>query len=120
MRKTLMINSFEEIELSGYIWQSTEDAHLKGIVILVHGMAETIERYDEFASYLSENHYIVYGINQRGHGPNAEMLGYLGDDGWQKMKEDLKSVLNYAKSFRSDLPAFIIAHSMGSFVARDF
>lgn len=120
MRNTLTINSFEEIDLCGYIWQSSVDDQLKGIVILVHGMAEIIERYDAFATFLSDNGYVVYGINQRGHGPNAEMLGYLGENGWYKMKEDIKNILSYSKSMHTDLPIFIIGHSMGSFITRDF
>jgi alpha-beta hydrolase superfamily lysophospholipase len=120
MRKPFSIHSFGELELSGYIWQRMPDDQLKGAVVLAHGMAETIERYDIFAEVLSENGYVVYGINQRGHGPNAEMLGYLGDDGWYKMKEDLKQVIEIVKSKHTGKSVFLLGHSMGSFLARDF
>jgi len=114
------MHSFEEIELSGYIWQQETENQPKGIVIIAHGMAETIERYEAFAEHLSESGYVVYGINQRGHGLNAEMLGYLGDDGWYKMKEDLKHVVDLAKTSYLGKPVFIFGHSMGSFLTRDF
>lgn len=120
MKESLVINAFDGLELSGNIWHKSTDVSQRGVVVLVHGMAETIERYDDFASFLSDNGYTVLGINQRGHGQRAEMQGYLGDNGWYKMKEDLRKVVVFAKSIVPDCPTFIIAHSMGSFVARDF
>lgn len=120
MKEILTINSFDELELSGTIWHKSPEMSQKGVVVLVHGMAETIARYDPFAMYLSAEGYTVIGINQRGHGPKAEMQGYLGENGWYKMKEDLRNVVIFAKSIHSDCPTFIIAHSMGTFVTRDF
>lgn len=120
MKESIKINAFDTHELVGTVWRNSASELSKGIIILVHGMAETIERYDEFATFLSNNDFIVYGINQRGHGPNTEMHGFLGEDGWFRMKEDLKHVLLFAKSIDSELPVIMIGHSMGSFVVRDF
>lgn len=114
------INSFEDDDLSGYIWQPESLEKPAGVVVISHGMAEVIERYDAFCSHLSEQGYVVYGVNQRGHGPQAQMLGYLGEDGWYKMKEDFKHVIEYAKSNYLDVPYYVLGHSMGSFVVRDF
>lgn len=120
MRKPFSIHSFEELELSGYVWQETTDDQVKGVVVIAHGMAETIERYQVFAEQLTKSGYVVYGINQRGHGANAEMLGYLGEDGWYKMKEDLKNVVELVKTVYIGKPVFVFGHSMGSFLTRDF
>jgi len=120
MKNPFSIHSFEELELSGYVWQPSNANQQRGVVIIAHGMAETIERYDAFAERLTESGYIVYGVNQRGHGSNAEMLGYLGDDGWYKMKEDLKHIVEMAKSMHIGMPVFVFGHSMGSFLTRDF
>jgi alpha-beta hydrolase superfamily lysophospholipase len=120
MKNTFSFQSFEELELNGYVWQKVNGEQLKGVVLIVHGMAETIDRYDAFAEYLAKNSYVVFGINQRGHGPNADMLGYLGDNGWYKMREDLKHLVEMVKTEHVDLPVFVIGHSMGSFLTRDF
>lgn len=119
MRRAFSIDSFEEITLKGYIW-SPDGTVLKAMVVLAHGMAETIERYDAFANFLSDHGYGVIGVNQRGHGPEAEMLGYLGENGWSKMKEDLKHIVDYVKMTYEDTPIIIMGHSMGSFLVRDF
>ncbi|MDH8678388.1 alpha/beta hydrolase [Fusibacter bizertensis] len=119
MRKDFSIDSFEEITLKGYVW-SPDGTVLKAMVVLAHGMAETIERYDAFANFLSDHGYGIIGVNQRGHGPEAQMLGYLGEKGWSKMKEDLKHIVDYVKNTYDDIPVFIMGHSMGSFLVRDF
>lgn len=120
MKNPFSIQSFEELEINGYVWQQLSDDLLKGVVVIAHGMAERIERYDTFAQYLADNGYVVYGVNQRGHGPKSELLGYLGEDGWYKMKEDLKQVVELAKSLHIGKPMFLLGHSMGSFLTRDF
>lgn len=102
----------------GYRWLSVGEAH--AVLVLVHGMAETIERYDDFANFLSHQGVAVYGYNQRGHGEHAEQLGYLGENGWKQLVEDLKEVVSLAKSEHLSLPLFIMGHSMGSFVVRSF
>ena len=120
MKKSFSINSFEELVLKGIIWEPETAEALKGIVVIAHGMAEIIERYDDFATTLTQNGYIVYGYNQRGHGPDAPLLGYLGEDGWYKLREDYKHVVEFVRSNHADLPVFAMGHSMGSFVVRDF
>lgn len=120
MRTDFKINSFQELDLYGHTWKNVSDSELKGTIVLVHGMAEHIERYDAFANYLADHGYCIYAINQRGHGPHAEMQGYLGENGWTKMKEDLKQVVELAKSENPNRPLFIFGHSMGSFVTRNF
>ena len=121
MRVAYTLDSFGEVNIKGYKWFG--DAPAKGIVLISHGMAETIDRYDAFANHLVEAGFVVYGHSHRGHGQTAgsvSNLGILGDNGWMKMKEDLKRALLMAKKEYPELPAFILGHSMGSFLLRDF
>ena len=45
MKNPFSIQSFEELEINGYVWQQLSDDHLNGVVVIAHGMAERIERY---------------------------------------------------------------------------
>ncbi|NLZ71190.1 MAG: hypothetical protein GX909_01635, partial [Clostridiaceae bacterium] len=45
---------------------------IKGLVQIIHGFAEHIERYDSFMKLLAENGYIVFGDDHLGHGLTAK------------------------------------------------
>lgn len=95
--------------------------HPKGLVVLSHGMAEHVFRYDQLAGVLSANGYLVVGANHLGHGPEAPKLGWIAaEKGWDRLIEDLKTVLDWAGSLYPDVPKVLLGHSMGSFLAREF
>lgn len=96
----------------------------KGHIHLLHGMAEHIGRYEEFARHLSEAGYIVSGHDHRGHGYTAKLNGIRGyfaqEDGFERVVQDVHEVTSL---FRETHPApsfTIFGHSMGSFVARRY
>ena len=56
----------------------------KAILQIIHGMVEFIDRYDDFARYLTEHGYLVTGEDHLGHGASVqsdEYHGYFGKDG---------------------------------------
>lgn len=92
-------------------------------MVLVHGMAETIMRYQEFAEFLAARGMVVFGYSQRGHFETAgsiERLGYIGQDGWRKMAADLTEMIALAKASYQGRPLFLFGHSMGSYVVRTY
>ena len=42
-----------------------------GVVQLAHGMAEHIDRYDDFARFLASNGFVVCGNDHLGHGKSV-------------------------------------------------
>ena len=95
-----------------------------GHIHLLHGMAEQISRYEEFAKFLASKGYVVSGHDHRGHGKTAEMngkLGYFSDEnGFERVVEDAyDSIASIRKQHPT--PRFILlGHSMGSFIARRY
>ncbi len=103
-------------------WQPT--VPVRGIVQLVHGIAEHIGRYDAFASFLAEQGYLVVGNDHLGHGKSAadkEQLGSCGEaDGWNKMVSDLHTLHEMTRAQYPNVPYFLFGHSMGSFLSRTY
>ena len=93
----------------------------RAVVQILHGMAEHIDRYDRMARALNAVGYAVAGRNHRGHGPEAEALGYFADrDGWDVLLRDAHAVSLDLKKRYPGAPFFLLGHSMGSFLAREY
>lgn len=91
----------------------------KACIHLCHGMAEHINRYAEFAQFLYQQGFNVICHNHRGHGENEKLGHYANEDGWLKTIEDIVDV--QAQTIKDkELPLFLFAHSMGSFIAQGY
>lgn len=101
---------------------SKPNIEIKGLVQIVHGMAEYAARYKSFMEFLSENGYLVFGHDHLGHGltaPTTDDLGYIPIDGGADMLID--DTIAVAKHFSAQYPGkplYLMGHSMGSFIAR--
>ena len=94
------------------------------VVQLVHGMVEYIERYDEFARFLTSKGFVVVGHDHIGHGQSVtslEELGVMtGKHPADFMVEDIYTHYALTKKSYPNLPYFILGHSMGSYMLRKF
>ena len=57
-----------------------ESENIQGIIQIVHGMAEYVERYEELAEFLTGKGYLVTGEDHLGHGksvPEGGVKGYF-------------------------------------------
>ena len=94
-----------------------------GVMQFIHGMCETKERYKHVIDYFTAEGYICVISDLRGHGENVEFdveLGYFGDDGAERLVEDVRCVNVYIQNNFPDLPIIMVGHSMGSLIARAF
>lgn len=109
--------------IQGFEWAPAKNK-FKGIVQIAHGMAEHIGRYDDFATSLAEEGYIVVGNDHLGHGKSViseEHYGYFSQkDGILNLIEDMETLRRKTKSAFPELPYFFLGHSMGSFLVRKY
>lgn len=96
---------------------------LRGIVHLVHGMAEHIERYDELARFFVEHGYVVCGADMAGHGKSAASPFERGclppRGGADILVEDVHALRELVSArFLRTTPYVLFGHSMGSFIVR--
>jgi alpha-beta hydrolase superfamily lysophospholipase len=98
------------------------------IFVIAHGMAEYIDRYDDFARFLAGKGFVVYGNDHLGHGktsPRAEDRGYFAEtNGRYCLRDDMQKLVAIARKENEkprdqpELPLVFMGHSMGSFIAR--
>ena len=92
----------------------------KAVVQIVHGIAEFVERYDDFANFLNTQGYIVVAEDHMGHGKSIEggsTQGYF-HGGWFTAVEDTCQLMKDTMAEFPGLPYVLFGHSMGSFMAR--
>jgi len=111
-------------DISAVKWIPEGGDQIVGAVQIFHGMAEHIERYEDFALYLNSKGFVVVGHDHRGHGNSLEKEGDTGffsdKNGWEKVVQDARKVTTHIRDQHGDIPVFIVSHSMGSFIARDY
>lgn len=114
----------DNVDIHTYEWFPDDENNIKGIVQIAHGMAEHAKRYSDFASFLTRHNYAVFANDHRGHGQTAgkiENLGYFGPNaGWETVVSDMKLLSDYATNKYPKKPFFILGHSMGSFLTRQY
>ena len=98
------------------------DGEIKGILHLVHGMTEYIDRYDPIFTYLCERGYVCCGYDNLGHGRTARddsELGFIAEkDGWRYLVGDVDAFGDSVRKMFPDKDYFLMGHSMGSFIVR--
>ncbi len=110
-------------QIRGVIWWPSLEP--RGVVQLVHGMAEHIMRYEPFALFLNARGFIVCGHDHVGHGESV-----ASHDDWGHIPARNGSAILVGdvgrmralmrKRVDAELPHFIFGHSMGSFVTRSY
>ena len=95
------------------------------VVQILHGMAEHMERYDEFARFLAEQGILVVGNDHLGHGKtvseNDGVYGYFCEqDPATVVVRDVHRLKKIIQEEYLGVPYILMGHSMGSFMVRDY
>jgi alpha-beta hydrolase superfamily lysophospholipase len=107
-----------------YIYRWAPDSPARGIVHIAHGLGEHAARYARTAEALVNRGYLVYANDHRGHGrtaPTRDELGFFAiTNGWNRVVSDLKLLMEMEAHQNPRIPAVLLGHSMGSFMAQQF
>jgi len=107
-----------------YYHQWLPDTSPKGAVQIAHGLAEHAARYERFAEALTKVGYAVYANDHRGHGQSAgspEKVGYFESTPfWDAALADMQQLTGIIQKEHTNLPIFLMGHSMGSLLSRAY
>lgn len=94
------------------------------ILQIIHGMAEYIERYDEFAENMAQKGILVVGEDHLGHGKSVGENGTYGyfceRDAATVVVRDSHRLKKMIQEQYPGVPYIILGHSMGSFILRNY
>lgn len=112
-------NYFTSIDGKQIFYREWSCENPKGLVQIVHGMAESTDRYNDIAEYLNQNGYVVFGDDHRGHGKTDNCSGYSKGNMFFKTLSDV-SILGSLMKNKYKLPLVILGHSYGSFLTQAY
>ncbi len=100
------------------------ETEVNAVLQIAHGMVEYVERYEDFAEFLCQRGILVVGNDHRGHGSTVESdaeFGYFCEKNpAAAVLSDLHTLTEIIKEEYTELPYFLLGHSMGSFFARRY
>ena len=120
--KTNTFSTSDKLSIHYHQW--LPDAPPKGAVQLAHGLAEHAARYERFAGELTKAGYAVYANDHRGHGQSAgspDKVGYFETTPfWNAALEDMQQLTTIIQKEHTNVPIFLMGHSMGSLLTRAY
>ncbi len=100
------------------------EGEIKGIIQIVHGMAEHMGRYEHVAEFFTGRGYLVTGEDHLGHGlsvPEGGLYGYFCHrDPATVVVRDVHRLKKMTEEAYPGIPYVIWGHSMGSFILRNY
>lgn len=94
------------------------------VLQIIHGMAEHISCYDHFARNMAERGILVVGEDHLGHGESLPADGVYGyfcrEEAATVVVRDVHRLKKIVQEENVGVPYFILGHSMGSFILRNY
>jgi len=86
-------------------------ARPRGVICLVHGLGEHINRYAHLAQFFTEKGFSIIGYDRRGHGRSEGLKGHAPDA--DTLLDEVARLLVEAEIRYQGLPVFLYGQSQG-------
>ena len=90
----------------------------KGVICLVHGLGEHINRYEHVASFFNEKGYQFYGNDHYGHGQSGGARGHTPS--YDGLLDEVDTLIDIAKNENPNLPIYLYGHSLGGNIVLNY
>jgi alpha-beta hydrolase superfamily lysophospholipase len=81
----------------------------RAVILLAHGYAEHLGRYDHVAAHLNAQGFAVYALDHWGHGRSDGTPGFVPK--FSVFTDGVELLLAKIEAAHPDLPRFLIGHS---------
>ncbi len=117
---TFTLNASDGRRLHVYRW--LPEGQPRAVIQIAHGMGEHAGRYDRVARALTGSGFAVYANDHRGHGHTADpdRLGWMGEDGWNRVVDDAGRLTAHLRPAHAGLPVVLLGHSMGAMLSQQY
>lgn len=105
---------YDTINFSGTKWIPQQ---FSTVIVLVHGIGEHIERYNDVADFFAKNDFAVTGIDHYGHGRSDGARG--STKGYEFYFNYIAAFIEYVKH-TCQKPVVLYGHSMGGGIVTAF
>lgn len=110
-------------DLKTYYARNTDvNGEMKAIIVIVHGLAEHLGRYNYAVEEFNQAGYGVYRLDNKGHGRTEktkingdEIEGYV--ENFHEYLDDPNIIVNLIQENYPDKKIFMLGHSMGGRIA---
>lgn len=90
----------------------------KGVICMVHGLGEHINRYAHVASFFNKNGYAFYGNDHYGHGKSGGAKGHTPS--YESLLVEVDTLIETAQNENPNVPIYLYGHSMGGNIALNY
>ena len=123
-KRTRYLSARDGLNIFTRIWAKKNGEPSKGVIHILHGMAEHSFRYQRFAKNLVASGYAVVAHDHRGHGETGKKSGIKGFwgnvSGWDAVIDDVFQVNSWISKQFPKQKICLFGHSMGSFIAQGY
>lgn len=109
---------FEGFDQTELFFQTWTPENIRGVLLLTHGLAEHSECYHTLARALSDDGWLVYAWDMRGHGRSEGKRGYVADI--SNLIDDLECFYRLISAKHRDQNLVLFGHSLGGLVTLRF
>jgi len=110
------IDTFNNLSIHLKKW--LPESEIKGIIILIHGLGEHVERYDHVGVYFNKHNFAVYGFDLPGHGRSGGTRGHINS--FESVYGYINKILDNIKKDYPATPVFLYGHSLGGLIATNY
>jgi alpha-beta hydrolase superfamily lysophospholipase len=107
--------TFKGIRDASIYYQSwLPEGEPKGVLLIVHGLAEHSGRYMNVVNHFVPLGYAVYGVDHVGHGKSSGTRVYV--ERFENYTDTLKTYFDMVRHWQPEKPVFLLGHSMGGLI----